>query len=362
MNERQRALDLALSQIEKQFGKGSIMKLGEASARLQVEVISTGALGLDLALGVGGVPRGRVVEIYGPEASGKTTLGYHIIAEAQREGGVAAFIDAEHALDPTYARAVGLDVDNLLLSQPDSGEQALEIAETLVRSGAIDVIVVDSVAALVPRAELEGEMGDAHVGLQARLMSQALRKLVGTISKSRTTVVFINQIREKIGVMFGNPETTTGGRALKFYASVRMEIRKTENLKSGDEVKGMRARVKVVKNKMAPPFRDTEVDIIFGQGISKTGSILDVATAAGVISRSGAWFTYGDLRLGQGRDNAREFLDNNPEVAREIDRRVREARGLIRSREAVVEVDTPSPQPVAPPEPVVMRQAARSRG
>ncbi len=360
-NERQRALDLALSQIEKQFGKGSIMKLGEASARLQVEIISTGALGLDIALGVGGVPRGRVVEIYGPEASGKTTLGYHIIAEAQREGGVAAFIDAEHALDPSYARAVGVDVDNLLLSQPDSGEQALEIAETLVRSGAIDVIVVDSVAALVPRAELEGEMGDAHVGLQARLMSQALRKLVGTISKSHTTVVFINQLREKIGVMFGNPETTTGGRALKFYASVRMEIRKTENLKSGDEVKGMRARVKVVKNKMAPPFRDAEVDIIYGQGISKTGSILDVATAAGLISRSGTWFTYGDLRLGQGRDNAREFLDNNPEVAREIDRRVREARGLIRSREAVTEVATPPP-PAAPPEPVVMRQAARSRG
>ncbi len=359
MSERQRALDLALSQIEKQFGKGSIMRLGEASARLQVEVIPTGALGLDLALGVGGVPRGRVVEIYGPEASGKTTLGYHIIAEAQREGGVAAFIDAEHALDPTYARAVGLDVDNLLLSQPDNGEQALEIAETLVRSGAIDVVVIDSVAALVPRAELEGEMGDAHVGLQARLMSQALRKLVGTISRSRTTVVFINQLREKIGVMFGNPETTTGGRALKFYASVRMEIRKTENLKSGDEVKGMRARVKVVKNKLAPPFRDTEVDIIFGQGISRTGSILDVAAAMGIVSRSGTWFTYGDLRLGQGRDNAREFLDNNPEVAREIDRRVREARGITRTREAAAEAVTPTPPPA--PEPA-LRPAARARG
>ncbi len=355
MSERQRALDLALSQIEKQFGKGSIMKLGEASAKLQVEVISTGALGLDLALGVGGVPRGRVVEIYGPEASGKTTLGYHIIAEAQHEGGLAAFIDAEHALDPSYARAVGVDVDNLLLSQPDSGEQALEIAETLVRSGAIDVVVVDSVAALVPRAELEGEMGDAHVGLQARLMSQALRKLVGTISKSRTTVVFINQIREKIGVMFGNPETTTGGRALKFYASVRMEIRKTENLKSGDEVRGMRARVKVVKNKMAPPFRDAEIDIIYGQGISKTGSILDVATVMGIIQRSGAWFTYGDLRLGQGRENAREFLESNPEVAREIDRKVREARGMLKIREGVAE--TPPP-----PEPAARQVPARARG
>jgi len=358
MNERQRALDLALSQIEKQFGKGSIMKLGEASAKLQVDVISTGALALDLALGIGGVPRGRVVEIYGPEASGKTTLGYHVIAEAQREGGVAAFIDAEHALDPTYARAVGVDVDNLLLSQPDSGEQALEIAETLVRSGAIDVVVVDSVAALVPRAELEGEMGDAHVGLQARLMSQALRKLVGTISKSRTTVIFINQLREKIGVMFGNPETTTGGRALKFYASVRMEIRRIESLKSGDEVKGLRARVKVVKNKLAPPFRDAEVDIIFGHGISKSASVLDVATAAGLITRSGTWFTYGDLRLGQGRDNAREFLENNPEVMREADRRVREARGLIRSAPPAIETPPPVPEPAHAARPV----AARARG
>ncbi len=358
MTERQRALDLALTQIEKQFGKGSIMKLGEATARLQVEVIPTGALGLDLALGVGGLPRGRVVEIYGPEASGKTTLGYHIIAEAQREGGVAAFIDAEHALDPVYARAVGMDVDNLLLSQPDSGEQALEIAETLVRSGAVDVVVVDSVAALVPRAELEGEMGDAHVGLQARLMSQALRKLVGTISRSRTIVVFINQIREKIGVMFGNPETTTGGRALKFYSSVRMEIRKIENLKSGDEVRGMRARVKVVKNKVAPPFRDTEVDIVFGHGISRSASILDVATAMGLVQRSGAWFTYGDLRLGQGRDNAREFLDNNAEVAREIDRRVREARGLIRTKEGVA---APPAEPEVRPAPAVARPAPVAR-
>ncbi|MCL6641565.1 MAG: recombinase RecA [Candidatus Rokubacteria bacterium] len=354
MNERQRALDLALSQIEKQFGKGAIMKLGEASAKMQVEAISTGALGLDIALGIGGVPRGRVVEIYGPEASGKTTLAYHVIAEAQRDGGVAAFIDAEHALDPGYARACGVDVDALLLSQPDSGEQALEIAEALVRSGAVDVVVVDSVAALVPRAELEGEMGEPQMGLQARLMSQALRKLVGTISKSRTTVVFINQVREKIGVMFGNPETTTGGRALKFYASVRMEIRKTENLKSGDEVRGMRARVKVVKNKMAPPFRDAEFDIIYGQGISRSASILDVATAAGVVQRSGTWFTYGDLRLGQGRDNAREFLENNPEVAREIDRKVRDAKGIGRSREPVVE----GPPPVEP----AARQPVRARG
>ncbi|MDR7481222.1 MAG: recombinase RecA [Armatimonadota bacterium] len=346
-SERQRALDLALSQIEKQFGKGSIMRLGEATAKLQVEVIPTGALALDVALGIGGVPRGRVVEIYGPEASGKTTLGYHIIAEAQREGGVAAFIDAEHALDPTYARAVGVDVDNLLLSQPDSGEQALEIAETLVRSGAVDVVVVDSVAALVPKAELEGEMGDAHVGLQARLMSQALRKLVGTISKSRTTVIFINQIREKIGIMFGNPETTTGGRALKFYASIRMEIRKTENLKSGDEVRGMRARVKVVKNKLAPPFRDAEFDIIYGQGISKAASALDTAAALGIVTRSGAWFTYGDLRLGQGRDNAREFLESNPEVAREIERRVRETKGIVRG--APVADVPPPPEPVARP-------------
>lgn len=331
MNERQRALDLAVTQIEKQFGKGSIMKLGEAGGKLVVDVISTGALGLDIALGIGGVPRGRVVEIYGPESSGKTTLGYHIIAEAQREGGVAAFIDAEHALDPNYARSVGVDVDNLLLSQPDSGEQALEIAETLVRSGAVDVIVVDSVAALVPRAELEGEMGDAHVGLQARLMSQALRKLVGAISRSRTTVVFINQIREKIGVLFGSPETTTGGRALKFYSSVRMEIRRTENLKSGDEVKGMRARVKVVKNKLAPPFRDCEVDILYGLGISKAANILDIAAAHGIVQRTGTWFNFGEMKLGQGRDNARDFLESNPELAREIDRRVRVTVGLMKA-------------------------------
>ncbi len=330
MNERQRALDLALTQIEKQFGKGSIMKLGEHQAKLHVDVIPTGALAMDVALGVGGVPRGRVVEIYGPESSGKTTLGYHIIAEAQREGGVAAFIDAEHALNPEYARNVGVDVDNLLISQPDSGEQALEIAEMLVRSGAVDVIVIDSVAALVPRAELEGEMGDAFVGLQARLMSQALRKLVGAISKSRTTVVFINQIREKVGVLFGSPETTTGGRALKFYASVRLEIRRTESIKSGDQVLGQRVRIKVVKNKLAAPFREAEVDIIFPRGMSKAGSLLDVAALHGIVARSGAWFTYKDIRLGQGRDNAREFLESNPELMAEIEVKTREKLGLAR--------------------------------
>ncbi len=337
MSERQKALELALAQIERQFGKGSIMKLGEVSQRLAVDVIPTGALSLDLALGVGGVPRGRVVEIYGPESSGKTTLGYHIIAEAQREGGVAAFIDAEHALDPNYARALGVNLDELLISQPDSGEQALEIAETLVRSGAVDVIVVDSVAALVPRAELEGDMGDAHVGLQARLMSQALRKLVGAINRSRCVVVFINQIREKVGVMFGNPEVTTGGRALKFYASVRMEIRRTEHIKSGEEIKGMRARVKVVKNKLAPPFREAEVEIYYGRGISKAASLLDVGTAHGLIQKVGTWFSYGEIRIGQGRDNAREFLESNPEVAAEIEGKLREKLGLGRVRPALPE-------------------------
>src|SRR5437879_904242 len=330
MNERQRSLDLALTQIEKQFGKGSIMKLGEHQAKLQVDVIPTGAIQLDVALGVGGVPRGRVVEIYGPESSGKTTLGYHIIAEAQREGGVAAFIDAEHALNPEYARNVGVDIDNMLISQPDSGEQALEIAEMLVRSGAVDIIVVDSVAALAPRAELEGEMGDAHVGLQARLMSQALRKLVGAISKSRTTVVFINQIREKIGIMFGSNETTTGGRALKFYASVRMDIRRTESIKSGDQVLGQRVRVKVVKNKLAAPFRDAELDIIFPKGISKAGSLLDLAVAQNLVTRTGTWFAYKEMRLGQGRDNARDFLETNPELGREIEATLREKLGISR--------------------------------
>src|SRR5436189_3963834 len=328
MNERQRALDLALTQIEKQFGKGSIMKLGEASTKLAVEVIPTGALGLDLALGVGGVPRGRVIEVYGPESSGKTTLGYHIMAEAQRGGGVAAFIDAEHALDPKYAKSVGVDVDSMLISQPDSGEQALEIAEMLVRSGAVDVIVVDSVAALVPKAELEGEMGDAHMGLQARLMSQALRKLVGAISRSHTTVVFINQIREKIGVMFGNPETTTGGRALKFYSSVRIDIRRIAALKDGDTVIGSRTKVKVVKNKVAAPFREAEFDILYGEGISREGDMLDIGIENKIIEKSGSWFSYGDMRLGQGRENAKLFIKENGDLSGEIEQKVRKFLGI----------------------------------
>ncbi len=352
MNERQRALDLALTQIEKQFGKGSIMKLGEHQAKLNVDVIPTGVLALDVALGVGGVPRGRIVEIYGPESSGKTTLGYHIVAEAQREGGVAAFIDAEHALNTEYAHNVGVDVDNLLISQPDSGEQGLEIAEMLVRSGAIDVIVVDSVAALVPRAELEGEMGDAHVGLQARLMSQAMRKLVGAISKSRTTIVFINQLREKVGIMFGNPEVTTGGRALKFYASMRIEIRRIESIKSGDQVLGQRVRIKVVKNKLAAPFRDAEADIIFPRGISKAGSLLDVATIHGIVTRTGTWYTYKDMKIGQGRDNAREFLENNLELSAEIEGKTRAKLGI--TRPAAPATDQPregAPRSDAPPLP-----------
>jgi recombination protein RecA len=350
MNERQRALDLALTQIEKQFGKGSIMKLGEHQAKLHVDVIPTGVLALDVALGVGGVPRGRIIEIYGPESSGKTTLGYHVVAEAQREGGVGAFIDAEHALNTEYARNVGVDIDNLLISQPDSGEQALEIAEMLVRSGAIDVIVVDSVAALVPRAELDGEMGDAHVGLQARLMSQAMRKLVGAISKSRTTVIFINQLREKVGIMFGNPEVTSGGRALKFYASVRIEIRRTESLKSGDQVIGQRVRIKVVKNKLAAPFRDCEADIIFPRGISKAGSLLDTAALHGIISRTGTWFAYKDMKIGQGRDNAREFLENNPELAREIEAKTREKLGITRSAASAATETVPGSNGPAIPE------------
>ncbi len=328
LSEKEKALEMALAQIERQFGKGAIMRLGEASARMNVEVIPTGSLALDLALGVGGVPRGRVVEIYGPEASGKTTVALHIIAEAQKAGGVAAFIDAEHALDPAYARRVGVDIDNLLISQPDTGEQALEIAEALVRSGAVDVVVIDSVAALVPRAELEGEMGDAHVGLQARLMSQALRKLAGAISKSKTTAIFINQIREKVGVIFGNPEVTPGGRALKFYATVRMEVRKVETLKQGTEILGSRTRVKVVKNKVAPPFKQAEFDIIYGEGISREGCLLDLGVEAGIITKSGAWYSYGDLRLGQGRENARDYLRSEPELAHEIETKIRQALNL----------------------------------
>jgi recombination protein RecA len=327
-DDKKRALDLALSQIEKQYGKGAIMKLGNAEAPADVPAISTGSLGLDIALGVGGFPRGRVIEIFGPEASGKTTLTLHAIAEAQKAGGVAAFIDAEHALDLTYAKKLGVQVDDLLVSQPDTGEQALEIAETLVRSGAIDVIVVDSVAALVPRAEIEGEMGDAHMGLQARLMSQALRKLTAAISKSLTTVIFINQIRMKLGVMFGNPETTTGGNALKFYSSVRLDIRRIESIKEGQEVVGSRVRVKVVKNKMAPPFKQAEFDIMFAQGISKSGELVDLGVDKKVLEKSGAWYSYRGDRLGQGRDAVRDFLMTNQPLAREIEGKLRDIAGL----------------------------------
>lgn len=323
-DERTRALEIALGQIEKQFGKGAAMKLGERPD-MTVDAIPTGALSLDIALGIGGVPKGRIVEIFGPEASGKTTVALHIVAEAQRGGGTAAFIDAEHALDPAYASKLGVDIDNLIVSQPDTGEQALEITEALVRSGAIDVIVIDSVAALVPKAEIDGEMGDAHVGLQARLMSQALRKLAGVISKSSTIAIFINQLREKVGIMFGNPETTTGGRALKFYASVRLDVRKTETLRNGTEIYGSRTRVKVVKNKVAPPFKEAEFDLIYGEGISKEGCILDIAVAMEIIDRSGAWFSYQGQRIGQGRDNARLFLKQNPDVRDDVEAKVRAA-------------------------------------
>ena len=321
--EKRKALEVAMSQIEKQFGKGSVMKLGEYKA-MEVEAIPTGALSLDIALGIGGVPRGRIIEVFGPESSGKTTLALHIIAEAQKMGGEAAFIDAEHALDPVYARKLGVDIDNLIVSQPDTGEQALEIAEALVRSGAIDIIVVDSVAALVPKAEIDGDMGDAHVGLQARLMSQALRKLAGVINKSNSCIVFINQLREKVGVMFGNPETTPGGRALKFYASVRLDIRRVENIKQDGEVVGSRARVKVVKNKVAPPFREAEFDIIYGKGISKSGNILDLGVNLGIVDKSGSWFGYNGERIGQGRENAKAFLEKNPEILKEIEKKVRD--------------------------------------
>ena len=326
--ERMKAVDLAITQIERQFGKGSIMRLGGGERVADVPAISTGSLSLDLALGVGGVPRGRVIEIFGPESGGKTTLALHMVAEAQKQGGLAAFIDAEHALDVGYAKKIGVDTDDLLISQPDTGEQALEIAETLVRSGALDVLVVDSVAALVPKAELEGEMGDAQMGLQARLMSQALRKLTGSISKSRTTVIFINQLRMKIGVFFGNPETTTGGNALKFYASMRLDIRKVSTIKSGQDVIGMRTRVKVVKNKVAPPFRETEFDIIFGEGISREGDILDLAAEQGVVEKSGAWYSYKGERIGQGRDNTKLYLKENAEVMARIEAEVREKFGL----------------------------------
>ena len=320
--ERQKALEAALGQIEKQFGKGSVMKLGEFKA-MNVEAIPTGALSLDIALGIGGIPKGRIIEVYGPESSGKTTLALHMIAEAQKKGGEAAFIDAEHALDPVYAKHLGVDIDNLIVSQPDTGEQALEIAEALVRSGAIDIIVVDSVAALVPKAEIDGDMGDAHVGLQARLMSQALRKLAGVINKSNSVIVFINQLREKVGIMFGNPETTPGGRALKFYASVRMDIRKVENIKQDGDVVGNRVRVKVVKNKVAPPFREAEFDIVYGKGISKSGNILDLGINLGLIDKSGSWFGYNGNRIGQGRENAKKYLEDNPEIMQEVEDKIR---------------------------------------
>ncbi|CAK7193260.1 Protein RecA [Commensalibacter sp. Nvir] len=336
MMDKNKALEGALSQIERAFGKGSIMKMGEKPT-VQTEVISTGSIGLDIGLGIGGVPRGRIIEIYGPESSGKTTMALHIIAEAQKIGGTCAFIDAEHALDPIYARKLGADVDNLLISQPDAGEQALEIADTLVRSGAIDVLVIDSVAALVPRAELEGDMGDNHVGLHARLMSQALRKLTGSVSKSNACLIFLNQIRSKIGVMFGSPETTTGGNALKFYASVRLDIRRIGQVKDKDEVTGNQTRVKVVKNKMAPPFRQVEFDIMYGEGISKTGELIDLGVKAGIVEKAGSWFSYDGQRIGQGRENVKQFLREHPEVSESIEKRIREDSGVV--NEALMSAD-----------------------
>ncbi|MEW5984853.1 MAG: recombinase RecA [Acidobacteriota bacterium] len=341
-SERSKALDVAVTQIEKQFGKGSIMRLGQKGAIQPVDAIPTGAISLDFALGVGGVPRGRVIEIFGPESSGKTTLALQVIAQAQKSGGMAAFVDAEHALDATYAQRLGVDLESLLVSQPDHGEQALEIVEVLVRSGGVDVVVVDSVAALVPRAEIEGEMGDAQMGLQARLMSQALRKLTGVVSKSRTSLIFINQLREKIGVMFGNPETTTGGRALKFYASVRLDIRRIASIKDGDSVIGGRTRVKVVKNKVAAPFREAEFDILYGEGISKEGDLLDLAVDKRIVEKSGTWFSYGGDRLGQGRENAKQFLRDNPEARAAIEQRVRKELGLIREAEPAPAPEKPS--------------------
>jgi recombination protein RecA len=347
-SNREKALNLALGSIEKAYGKGSIMRLGDNDAKIRVPVISTGAISLDLALGIGGYPRGRIVEIYGPESSGKTTLTLHAIAECQKKGGIAAFIDAEHALDPSYARKLGVNVDELLVSQPDHGEQALEIADTLVRSGAVDIIVIDSVAALVPRAEIEGEMGDSHVGLQARLMSQALRKLTGTVQKSNATLFFINQIRMKIGVMFGSPETTSGGNALKFYASQRLDIRRIGTIKVGDAAVGNRCRVKVVKNKMAPPFRLCEFDILFGQGISRTGDVLDLGVEAGIINKSGAWYSYGEERVGQGRDNARTFLEEHPDILAAVERRLLQEHGLIDEDAPAEAKAEPKAEPEAP--------------
>lgn len=327
-HDKLRALESALGQIEKQYGKGSVMKLGDSAAHMNVEAIPTGSLSLDIALGVGGIPKGRIIEIYGPESSGKTTVALHMVAEIQKRGGIAGFIDAEHALDPVYAKNIGVDIDNLYISQPDNGEQALEITETMVRSGAIDIVIVDSVAALVPKAEIEGDMGDSHVGLQARLMSQALRKLTAAINRSNCIVIFINQLREKVGVMFGNPETTTGGRALKFYSSVRLDVRRIESLKAAGEVVGSRTRIKVVKNKVAPPFKEAEFDIMFGKGISKEGDILDLAANENIIVKSGAWFAYNDSKIGQGRENAKLYLKENPEIMAEVENKVREKYGL----------------------------------
>ncbi len=336
--DKLKAIEAAMSQIEKQYGKGAVMKLG-AEASLSIDSVSTGCLDLDIALGIGGVPRGRIVEIYGPESSGKTTVALHIAAEAQKNGGAVAFIDAEHALDPGYAKKIGVDTENLILSQPDTGEQGLEIAEALVRSGAIDVLIVDSVAALVPRAEIEGEMGDSHVGLQARLMSQALRKLAGTINKTNCVAIFINQLREKVGVMFGNPETTTGGRALKFYASVRLDVRRVDSIKSSDTIIGNRTRVKVMKNKVAPPFKQAEFDIMYNEGISRTGNIVDVGVKEGIVQKSGAWFSYGDIRLGQGRENAKIYLKDNPEIALEIENKIREKHNLPLNTTPIVSIE-----------------------
>ncbi|NBH24567.1 recombinase RecA [Lachnospiraceae bacterium] len=341
-DDKLKALDAALGQIEKQFGKGAVMKLGDSSARMNVETIPTGSLSLDIALGLGGIPKGRIVEIYGPESSGKTTVTLHMIAEAQKRGGIAGFIDAEHALDPVYAKNIGVDVDNLYISQPDNGEQALEITETMVRSGAIDIIVVDSVAALVPKAEIEGDMGDSHVGLQARLMSQALRKLTAVISKSNCTVIFINQLREKVGVMFGNPETTTGGRALKFYSSVRLDVRRTETLKQSGENIGNRTKVKVVKNKIAPPFKEAEFDIIFGEGISVVGDVLDLAVNVSIVNKSGAWYAYEGTKIGQGRENAKQYLKDNPETYEEIFQKVRVHYGIGEGESGHAKEDAPA--------------------
>ena len=328
--DKLRALDAALGQIEKQYGKGAVMKLGDSAANMNVETIPTGSLSLDIALGLGGVPKGRIIEVYGPESSGKTTVALHMVAEVQKRGGIAGFIDAEHALDPAYAKNIGVDIENLYISQPDNGEQALEITETMVRSGAVDIIIVDSVSALVPKAEIDGDMGDSHVGLQARLMSQALRKLTAAISKSNCIVIFINQLREKVGVMFGNPETTTGGRALKFYSSIRLDVRRIEALKQGGEMVGNRTRIKVVKNKVAPPFREAEFDIMFGKGISKEGDVLDLAASVGIVQKSGAWFAYGGDKIGQGRENAKAYLREHPEIMDEIEHKVRVAYGLIK--------------------------------